>query len=72
MNCCARVIGLHPCAPYPCCCTLTLYHDRHNRFYFYYMFALEWDKLLLPQPAQPQHQEEQNAAPCLIYPNPTP
>lgn len=34
-----------------------------RRFYFYYMFALEWDKSLLPQPPQPQHHEEQDAAP---------
>ena len=34
-----------------------------GRFYFYYMFALEWDKSLLPPAPQPQLQEEQDAVP---------
>ena len=34
-----------------------------RRFYFYYMFALEWDKSLLPPPPQPHHHEEQDAPP---------
>ena len=39
----------------------TLTASALRRFYFYYMFATEWDKSLLPAAPQQQQPEEQDA-----------